>query len=642
MSTWITDFELHLWGQGTFYKAYEKLGAHPVLEGKDDQGFHFAVWAPNANFVSVVGDFNSWDKGCNQMHTLGNSGIWYAEVAEAREGQSYKFFIENKNQNYSAEKADPFAFFSETAPRTASRLWIDKCYGWKDQAWASRARDFVSEPMSIYEVHLPSWQKVTNEMNRSLSFYELSKILPKYVSDLGFTHVEFLPPFEHPFEGSWGYQVTGFFAPLSRLGNPDEFKDLINSFHEHGIAVILDWVPAHFPNDSHSLSKFDGTYLFEHEDPRQGYHPDWQTLIFNYGRKEVTNFLISNALYWCEKFHIDGIRVDAVASMLYLDYSRKEGEWIPNKYGGRENLEAIEFIKHFNSQIKAQFPNVITIAEESTAWPKVTYDLEQEGLGFSLKWNMGWMHDTLKYFEKDPVYRSFHHDQVTFGLLYCFSEKFVLPFSHDEVVHGKKSLIEKMPGDDFSKFAHLRMLLSLQYFYPGKKLVFMGTEFAQRQEWSHDRSIDGYLLNEANHLGIMNLIKDLNRIYRSFSQLFETDHDYQGFEWISCEDVDQSVFSFYRKDFRGNKIVVIMNATPVARSNYRIGVDDSGEYSEIFNSNSKYYNAQGEGNLGKLESQEISFHSRPYSIEVFLPPLSVIAFEEVFLPPLSVIAFESA
>jgi 1,4-alpha-glucan branching enzyme len=631
MSRSLTDFELHLFGKGNYYKLYEKLGAHPVEQYTDEKGFQFAVWAPNATFVSVIGDFNDWNGEETKLISLGSSGIWSGIDSRARNGQAYKFLIKNETLKYESQKADPLAFFAETAPKTASRLYLHSQFNWTDSKWLEKRKntDLNKSPLSIYEIHLPSWKKIPEEMNRSLSFFELSQVLPEYLLDLGFTHVEFMPPFEHPFEGSWGYQVTGYFASLSRLGTPDEFKGLINAFHEKGIGVIIDWVPAHFPNDSHALSKFDGTSLYEHENPQKGFHPDWQTLIFNYGRNEVSNFLISSALYWCDIFHIDGIRVDAVASMLYLDYSRKQGEWIPNIYGGRENLEAIEFIKHFNSQVKEQFPGVITIAEESTAWPKVTENLTYDGLGFDFKWNMGWMHDTLTYFSKDPIYRSYHHDKVTFGLLYAFSEKFVLPFSHDEVVHGKGSLIEKMPGDVHSKFSHLRMLLSLQYFYPGKKLLFMGTEFAQSREWSHDRSLD-WELNENNlNSGIFKLIQDLNNIYKQYNSLFELDDDFSSFQWISCEDVHQSVFSFYRQGSNGNRVVVVLNATPIERQEYKIGVDKSTTYKEIFNSNSQWYGGSGVGNLGKVDSSSFGFHGRTNSINIFLPPLSIIAFEEL-------------
>ena len=627
MNSWFTDFDLHLFSQGTFYRLYEKLGAHPVKLHSDSEGFHFSVWAPNASSVSVIGDFNFWGSEANFLSPLGVSGIWYGIVPEARDGQVYKFLIRDKTGN-AQEKADPLAFFTETAPRTGSRLWVEKEFAWSDEKWIKdRAINQSNEkPLSVYEVHLPSWKKVPGEMNRSLSFYELSLVLPDYVESLGFTHVEFLPPFEHPFEGSWGYQVTGYFAPLSRLGTPEEFKALILAFHNRGIGVILDWVPAHFPKDEHALSRFDGTCLYEHEDPRQGFHPDWETLIFNYGRKEVSNFLLSSAFYWCDKFHIDGIRVDAVASMLYLDYSRKDGEWIPNLYGGRENLEAIEFIKHFNSQVKDLYPGVITIAEESTAWPMVTAKVKDGGLGFDYKWNMGWMHDTLEYFEKDPVYRSHHHDQVTFGLLYAFSERFVLPFSHDEVVHGKRSLVEKMPGNNNSKFSHLRMLLAFQYFYPGKKLIFMGTELGQHSEWSHDRSLDWYLGENTLNSGLKNLIKDLNQLYRGTSALSSQDCGHEGFQWISCEDVDQSVFSFYRIGSNGEKLVVVMNATPVERVGYRIGVDEPGEYKELFNSNSEWYGGGNTGNLGGSKAEDLAFHGRNSSIEIYLPPLSVVLF----------------
>lgn len=630
MNEWITEFEQYLWGKGTFYRAYDKLGAHPCKKNSDAEGYHFAVWAPNASFVSVIGDFNSWERYSNKMNPIGSSGIWYVRIPEARSGQAYKFFIKNESIHFEAEKADPFAFFAETSPKTASRLYHHGSFVWEDQEWIRRRAqaNHLTSAMSIYEVHLPSWRKVPQEMNRSLSFYELSQILPGYVKELGFTHVEFLPPFEHPFEGSWGYQVTGYFAPLSRLGTPDEFKELIQAFHKEGIGVLVDWVPAHFPSDAHALSQFDGTYLFEHEDPRKGFHPDWNTLIFNYGRHEVSNFLISSAFYWCDYFHVDGFRVDAVASMLYLDYSRKHDEWIPNQYGGKENLEAIEFLKHFNSQIQSHYPGVITVAEESTAWPQVTKPVEQGGLGFHYKWNMGWMHDTLSYFQKDPIYRTHHHDEVTFGLLYAFSENYVLPFSHDEVVHGKRSLCEKMPGDDNQKFAHLRALLSMQYFYPGKKLLFMGTELAQRQEWSHDRSIDWHLESIPAHAGITHLLKDLNSVYRQYPALYEGDHHYNGFQWVICDDVNQSVFAFLRVSGT-EELVVVLNATPVPRAEYRIGVAQAKYYQEIINSNSTWYGGTGEGNFGEVACDNIPSHGKDYSISVFLPAMSVLAFKPI-------------
>ena len=628
MSDWISEFDRYLWGKGTFYKSYKKFGAHSVSSETDLEGFYFCVWAPNADYVSVIGDFNFWNRGAHQMSCLENSGIWCAKIPEARSGQAYKFYIENNKTGFKGEKADPYAFFSETAPKTASRLYFQQNFNWEDQEWLKKRVDNLhkEKPMSIYEIHLPSWKKVPDEMNRSLSFYELSLVLPDYVKDLGFTHVEFLPPFEHPFEGSWGYQVTGYYAPLSRLGTPDEFKQLVNAFHKQGIGVIIDWVPAHFPSDAHALSKFDGTFLYEHEDIRKGFHPDWNTLIFNYGRFEVSNFLISNALYWCDYFHIDGFRVDAVASMLYLDYSRKAGEWIPNIYGGKENLEAIEFLKHFNSQIKFQNPGVITIAEESTAWPDITKSVDHGGLGFDYKWNMGWMHDSLSYFQKDPLYRSYHHDQVTFGIMYAFSENFVLPFSHDEVVHEKKSLCEKMPGDDFQKFSHLRALLSFQYFYPGKKLLFMGTEFAQRSEWSHDRSLDWYLESDPSHSGIKQMIKDLNTLYQNHNPLYENDHSYNSFEWVVCDDNNQSVFAFYRISV-DSKILVVLNATPVGRNDYRIGVKYADRYKEIFNSNSIWYGGEGSGNLGELKVETAPSHGMNHSIVAYLPPMSLIALE---------------
>lgn len=633
MGSFLGELDLHLFSNGTHYSLYNKLGAHPV-SSTDNEGYNFAVWAPNATRVSVVGDFNYWSRGSNLMEPQSSSGIWYAKIPEAKANQIYKFYIENEKCGYAEEKADPFARFSESAPKTGSILCPASEFSWQDKDWMKRRGEQIAikNPLSIYEVHLGSWRRVPEEGNRSLSYLELAELLPSYVKDLGFSHVEFLPPMEHPFEGSWGYQVTGYFAPMSRLGSPDEFKFLVDAFHREGIGVLIDWVPAHFPSDSHALAMFDGTHLYEHADPRKGYHLDWHTLIFNYGRKEVSNFLISNALYWIEEFHIDGLRVDAVASMLYLDYSRPEGEWIPNQYGGRENIEAIEFMKHLNTVVYERFPSVMMIAEESTAWPKVTGFTAHGGLGFGFKWNMGWMHDALEYFKKDPIYRSHHHDDLTFGLLYAFSENFILPLSHDEVVHGKGSLLEKMPGDEWQQFANLRLLFSFMFTHPGKKLLFMGAEFAQRKEWSHDGSLDWHLRQYPSHEGIWHLVQDLNRLNSKYSALYEYDNKGDGFDWLDCSDYSQSIFSFIRRGSSpDDRLLVICNATPVPREKYRLGCPySSGQVEEVFNSNSEWYGGTNHGNMGVLEVQNEPSHGQSHSIEIFLPALSLVVFAPRF------------
>jgi 1,4-alpha-glucan branching enzyme len=627
--SFLGDLDLHLFSNGTHYSLYDKLGVHPDPER---EGCHFAVWAPNASSVSVIGDFNYWGKEASPMVPQGSSGVWYAYVDEARADHTYKYFIRNDASGFSAEKADPFARFSEVPPRTASVIPRKSTYVWRDEDWMSDRdnKQWTEEPVSIYEVHLWSWRKVPEDGDRSMSYFELSEILPAYVKDLGFTHVEFLPPMEHPFDGSWGYQLTGYFAPSSRGGSIDDFKLLIDAFHKEGIGVILDWVPAHFPSDAHGLAFFDGTHLYEHADPKKGFHPDWNTLIFNYGRNEVSNFLISNACYWLEEFHIDGLRVDAVASMLYLDYSREEGQWIPNKYGGRENIEAIEFMKHLTTMVYERFPSTMLIAEESTAWPRVTGYTSHGGLGFGFKWNMGWMHDTLEYFKKDPVYRSHHQDQLTFGLLYAFSENFILPLSHDEVVHGKGSLIEKMPGDDWQKFANLRLLLGYMFTHPGKKLLFMGAEFAQRAEWSHQKSLDWHLRQYPSHEGIWHLLQDLHVLLKSYPSLYRKDTKGDGFEWLDCSDRAQSILSFIRKSENpDDDLVIIMNMTPVPRERYRIGVPFSeGRVREVFNTNSSWYWGTNDGNMGELEILPEPSHGKSHSVEIFLPALSLLVFSK--------------
>ena len=576
----LSELDLYLFNAGDHHRIYEKLGAH-FVEINGIGGVQFAVWAPNARSVSVIGDFNNWDRRKHAMRVLGTSGVWEIFVPGLMEGERYKFQVKTRS-GFILDKTDPYATEMEHRPRTASCINFLRNYEWKDRAWMEqRAKsDHLGEPISTYEVHLGSWARVPEDNNRWLTYREIADSLIPYVKKQGFTHIELLPVMEHPFDGSWGYQVTGYFAPTSRYGEPNEFMYFIDQCHQHEIGVILDWVPAHFPRDSHALAGFDGTNLYEHADPRKGEHQDWGTLIFNYGRKEVRNFLISNALFWFEKYHVDGIRIDAVASMLYLDYSRKDGEWIPNEFGGRENLDAINFLKDLNRLIHQYYPGVFTIAEESTAWPGVTTGLEYGGLGFNLKWNMGWMHDILEYFSKDPIHRVYHHNNLTFALLYAFTERFILPLSHDEVVHGKSSLLSKMPGDDWQKFANLRLLYGLMYGFPGKKLLFMGGEFGQRNEWNHDRSLDWHLTQYPPHAGLQQWIMDLNRVYLEESALHQVDFYYSGFEWIDFQDKASSVISFLRKSNDGlDKVVIVCNFTPVPRYDYRIGVPEEGRLS---------------------------------------------------------------
>lgn len=624
----LTDFDLHLIAEGTHYKIYEKLGAHVVeLDGK--KGVYFAVWAPNAKKVSVIGDFNNWDHKKNPMKLIGGSGIWETFVPGIGEGELYKFYIESKYGHYKEQKADPFAFYFEVRPKSAAIIYnIEGKHQWQDQEWIERRKrkNWLESPIAIYEVHLGSWMR--GKDNSFLTYRELAEKLIPYVKDLGFTHIELLPITEHPLDASWGYQTIGYFAPTSRFGKPADFMYFVDQCHQNGIGVIMDWVPAHFPKDAHGLGFFDGTCLYEHEDPRKGEHRDWGTLIFNYGRNEVRNFLISNALFWIEKYHIDGLRVDAVASMLYLDYSRAPGEWIPNIYGGNENLEAIDFLKKFNEVVHGYHPGVLTIAEESTAWPMVSRPTYLGGLGFSMKWNMGWMHDTLEYFSKDPIFRKYHTNNLTFSLLYAFTENFLLPFSHDEVVHGKRSLLDKMPGDMWQKFANLRALYGYMYGHPGKKLLFMGSEFGQWREWNFDESLDWHLLEYNSHKGLQKFIIDLNRIYRSEPALYELDFDWHGFEWIDFHDSDNSIISFIRKAKNPDDFLVfVFNLTPVPRVGYRIGVPRAGFYKEILNSDSKFYWGSNLGNGGGLVAEDISVHGRPFSLNLTLPPLSVLIFK---------------
>jgi 1,4-alpha-glucan branching enzyme len=622
----ISEFDLYLMGEGRHYDTYEKLGAHVVTQ-EGVAGVHFAVWAPSAQRVSVVGDFNRWDGRVDVMRPRGSSGIWELFVPELEEGAVYKYEIIGPYGNMLPLKADPYGFRSEVRPNTGSMVARLDAHTWQDADWMGQRENkkWLDAPISIYEVHLGSWRKVPEAGNRWLSYRELGDQLIPYVKELGYTHIELLPIMEHPFDGSWGYQTIGYFAATSRYGSPADFMEFIDRCHQAALGVLLDWTPAHFPRDAHGLSQFDGTHLYEHSDPRQGSHPDWGTLVYNYGRNEVRNYLISNALFWLDKYHIDGLRVDAVASMLYLDYSRKAGEWVPNKFGGRENLEAIEFLKRLNEVTHGKFPGVLTIAEESTSWPSVSRPTYLGGLGFSLKWNMGWMNDTLKYFSANPIYRKYEHNQLTFSLIYAFTENFLLPFSHDEVVHGKNSLLHKMPGDLWQQFANLRLLYSYQYAHPGKKLLFMGQEFAQRQEWSEARSLDWHLLQHESHRGVQRLVADLNRFYASEAALHEVDFEWTGFEWIDANDGDNSVLTFLRRGRSPDDFVVaILNATPVPRSGYRIGVPEAGTYREVFNSDAGRYGGSNMGNMGEVRTAPIRHMGRPYSVELTLPPLAAI------------------
>jgi len=619
--------DMFLFGKGDERRLYEKLGAQ-IRQVDGVWGASFAVWAPNAQRVSVVGDFNQWDGRAHPLRLLGASGVWEIFIPGVGEGAHYKFEIREAHGAI-ALKTDPFGFFFETPPKQAAIVWNNRKFRWTDEKWLEqrRARDPFRSPMSVYEVHLGSWMKKSE--SESYSYREVARALVDYVRETGFTHVEFLPPMEHAYYPSWGYQVTGFYAPTSRFGTPDDLQYLVNALHEAGIGVLVDWVPAHFPRDDWALARFDGTCLFEHEDPRQGAHQDWGTLIFNFGRHEVANFLLANALFWCERFHIDGLRVDAVASMLYLDYSRKEGEWVPNKYGGRENLEAIEFLKAFNHVVHTEHPGVVTIAEESTAWPQVTRPPYLGGLGFSFKWNMGWMHDTLGYFSRDPVHRKYHQNDLTFAMLYHHNENFLLPLSHDEVVHGKGSLHGRMPGDDWLKFANLRALLGYQWLFPGKKLLFMGGEFGQTREWNENTSLDWSLLGQGPfHRGLQRFVADLNRLYRENPALWETDYDVDGFHWIDCSDAEQSVFSFVRQNReRDNKLLVVMNLTPVWRPHYRVGVSQLCRWHEVLNSDAEIYGGSNKGNLGGVQADSYQVHFQPFSVPLNLPPLSVLAFK---------------
>ena len=625
----LSDQDVYLFKEGSHFRVYEKLGAHRMtVEGRN--GILFAVWAPNAKSVAVVGDFNGWDP---RQHPLGvrwdGSGIWEGFIPDLVRGATYKYHIVSYSNDYRADKGDPFATHWETPPRTGSKVW-DLDYEWNDRNWMSSRgpKNGLTPPVSIYEVHLGSWRRKVEEDGRFLSYRELAEQLPQYVRDMGFTHVEFMPVMEHPFYGSWGYQIGGFYAPTSRYGTPQDLMYLIDTLHQHGIGVILDWVPSHFPSDLHGLTYFDGTHLYEHEDPKLGFHPDWKSYIFNYGRNEVNNFLISNALFWLEKYHIDGLRVDAVASMLYLDYSRKEGEWIPNKYGGRENLEAISFLKRFNETVYHEYPDVQTIAEESTAWPMVSRPVYVGGLGFGKKWNMGWMHDTLSYFSKDPVHRKFHHNQLTFSIWYAFYENFVLPLSHDEVVHGKGSLMGKMPGDYWQKRANLRLLFGYMFTHPGKKLLFMGSEIGQWNEWSHDHSLDWNLLQYPDHQGIQRWVRDLNSFYRATPSLYEREFENDGFQWVDCNDWEQSIISYIRRgNTMGDVTLVVCNMTPVPREGYVVGVPRSGQWMEVLNSDAEIYGGGNVGNGGTVQATKEAMHGFDHSLTITLPPLAIVVFQ---------------
>lgn len=619
-----SDFDIHLFRSGKHFKLYEKLGAH-LVTFKKQEGTYFAVWAPNARAVSVIGNFNFWN---NNDHKLAprwdESGIWEGFFPGIGKGEAYKYAIHSNTGEY-LEKADPFAFFAEIAPNTASITW-DHNYKWNDKAWLGKRKKESGKPKpySVYEVHIGSWKRKLEDGNRSLSYRELAKELVDYVKENGFTHVEFLPIMEHPFFGSWGYQLTGYFAPTSRFGAPQEFMELVDAFHHAEIGVILDWVPSHFPGDAHGLYNFDGTNLYEHADPRKGFHPDWSSYIYNYGRNEVRSFLISNALFWLDVYHADGLRVDAVASMLYLDYSRKEGEWIPNEYGGNENLEAISFLKEFNEVVYGNHPDVITIAEESTAWPGVSKPTYMGGLGFGQKWMMGWMHDTLSYFKQDPIHRKYHQNDITFSIMYAFTENFMLPLSHDEVVHGKGSLLGRMPGDEWKKFANLRLMFSYMFTHPGTKLLFMGGEFGQSGEWNHDRSLDWHLLDYAPHQGVLTIMKDLNHLYKSEPALYELPFDEKGFEWVDYSDRENSVMIFMRKgELREDSLVVICNFTPETRQLYRVGVPFRGTWTEIFNSDNIKYGGSGVQNPGLQYTTPVKYHNKDYSVSITLPPLGI-------------------
>ena len=625
----IPDYDMHLYGEGRHWHIHRVLGAN-AHEVDGIQGILFGVWAPNAERVSIIGDFNNWDGRVHSMRSRGGSGIWELFIPELPAGGCYKFEIRNRDTGEILEKADPYGKEFELRPKTAAVIHSNEAYAWQDADWLKQRREknWLHSPSTTYEVHLGSWQR--DDSGHFLNYRELAHRLVEYAVHMGFTYIELLPITEHPLDASWGYQTTGYFAPTSRFGTPDDFRYFVDHCHRHNIGVLLDWVPAHFPRDEHGLARFDGTTLYEHEDPRRGEHRDWGTLIYNFGRNEVKNFLLASALFWLEEYHLDGLRVDAVASMLYLDYSRDPHDWLPNIHGGNENLEAIEFLRELNTVTHAEHPGTVVIAEESTAWPQVTRPVNLGGLGFSMKWNMGWMHDSLQYMSQDPVHRRYHHDQLTFGLLYLFSENFVLPFSHDEVVHGKGAMLSKMPGDEWQRFANLRLLYTYMYTYPGKKLLFMGCEFGQGTEWDFDRALDWYVLDYPLHRGMLNLVRDLNHMYRDTAALHRFEFEPQGFEWIDCHDSDQSIMSYLRRA-EDEICVVILNFTPVPRYDYRIGVPYAGAYSEGLNSDSDYYSGSNLGNGGQLIAEEIPWMGRPYSMRLTVPPLAGLVLRPV--PP---------
>lgn len=618
------ELDFHLFGEARHYRLYERLGAHPrVVAGVP--GVNFIVWAPNAKSISVVGSFNDWDGRKHAMRKHVPSGLWELFVPGAKVGDLYKYRLEDAAGQV-LDKCDPLAFTSEVVPRSASQVTDLADYEWRDAAWLEQraASNGLDRPISIYEVHLGSWRQDRSRTHGWMNYRELAHQLVDYCRETGFTHLELLPVSEHPYTPSWGYQTTGYFGVTSRYGTPQDFMYFVDYCHQHGIGVILDWVPAHFPKDAHGLARFDGTCLYEHADPRQGEHPDWNTLIFNYGRDEVRNFLVSNALFWMDKYHIDGLRVDAVASMLYLDYSRKAGQWVPNKFGGRENLEAIDFLREFNEQVHGQFPGTLTIAEESTAWGGVSRPTYAGGLGFSIKWNMGWMNDTLRYMRNDPVHRKYHHDELTFSLVYAFTENFMLPLSHDEVVHGKGALIDQMPGDVWQKFANLRLLYTYMWTHPGKKLLFMGSEFGQWTEWNCNQALHWELLERESHRGVQKLVGDLNRLYANSPALHDYDFQSEGFEWIDCGNSSESLLSYLRKGKQGELLLVVANYTPVVRRNVRVGVPLGGEYQEVFCSDSEYYGGTNVGNPLVIQAEPQGLHGRPWSVNLTLPPLGAV------------------
>ena len=622
----LSDFDLHLFSEGKHWHAYRILGAHQhQVDGID--GILFATWAPSAQRVSVIGDFNQWDGRKNPMRVRGGTGVWELFVPGINAGEIYKFEIKN-NDGSLHSKMDPYGQQAELRPSTASIIANDSQHTWHDSDWIARREksDWLHEAQSIYEVHMGSWRR--NKEGEFLTYREMADQMVPYVKELGFTHIELLPITEHPLDISWGYQTTGYFAPTSRFGSPDDLRYFIDTCHQNSIGIILDWVPGHFPKDAHGLARFDGSALYEHADPRQGEHQDWGTYIFNYGRSEVTNFLLSSAFYWLEEFHIDGLRVDAVASMLYLDYSREEGQWVPNEFGGRENLEAIEFFRHANSVLHQEFPGCLVAAEESTSYPMVSRPVSMGGLGFSMKWNMGWMHDILEYMKEDAIHRRYHHDSLTFGLLYAFTENFILPFSHDEVVHGKNSMVNKMPGDEWQRFANLRLLYTFMFTYPGKKLLFMGSEFAQGTEWNCEKGLDWYVLDYPLHSGMKTLVSDLNKMYSNTPALYRHEFDPQGFEWLDCNDREQSVLSYIRRDAK-EYVISIFNFTPVVRENYRIGVPELGNYQIIMNSDSEYYGGSNIDNKPTIEAEPFPWSDRPYSIKINLPPLAGVVLQKI-------------